>query len=445
MTWPSGGWQGGRCIRLKGITNNSQRIGEKLRRLRVEAGHTLTQFAERCHYSVGHVSNVENGVKPATEDFARACDQVLGTGGALLGMVWDEAGRSRHRPALGPSQLPPSGRLVGRRRVLAQLELATEDLRRGVSAGVLALDGLAGVGKTALAVSWAHHIREDFPDGTLFYDLRGWAPTVDPIAPFEVLEAFLRDLGVGPADLPSTLDRRTALLRTRLAGTRTLLVLDNAFSTEQVRPLLPGTAGCLVIVTSRRRLSGLAMREGARLVGVEPFTCDEAVSLLRETLGEERVDRELHAAGRITTLCAYLPLAIRVAAERVAAHPHLSLDRLADDLSAMDKRLDALSSEDETVRAVFSWSYRALTDGAAKLFRLLGLHTGAAFGPHVAAALSGVPVDEAGRSLDELVSVRLIEQVAHDRYTRHDLLNAYSVERLLQDEPGPDRESATRR
>nr|WP_312868485.1 tetratricopeptide repeat protein [Saccharothrix ecbatanensis] len=362
-----------------------------------------------------------------------------------MALVWEGAGRTRHRSTPAPSQLPPSARLVGRGEVFAELGRASEQLVRGESTGVLALDGPAGVGKTALAVSWAHHIRTQFPDGALFYDLRGWAANEDPAASSEVLEAFLRDLGVAPADLPPALDRRAALLRTRLAGTRTLIVLDNASTTEQVRPLLPGIAGCLVIVTSRRRLSGLAMREGAHLVSLGPLTAKESLSLLRDTFGEQRVARESEAAERIAALCAYLPLAIRVAAERVAAHPHLSLHELADELSAVDKRLDALSHEDEAVRAVFSWSYRALSDGAARLFRFLGLHAGASFSEHVAAALCGVPVDEARRTLGELAAVRLIEQVGHDRYGQHDLLGAYSMERARLEESEGDRESASLR
>ncbi|MFD7660323.1 tetratricopeptide repeat protein, partial [Actinosynnema sp. NPDC059797] len=267
----------------------------------------------------------------------------------------------------------------------------------------------------------------------------------EPADPREVLETFLLDLGVPPADIPATADRRAALLRTRLDRTRALLLLDNASDTQQVRPVLPGAPGCLVIVTSRRRLSGLAVREGARCLTVPSFTSDEAVDLLRETIGPERVNSELTAAHDIAGLCAHLPLAIRVAAERISAHPHVTLGELARELSAIDKRLDVLSQEDEAVRAVFSWSYRALGNDAARLFRLLGLHPGDRFGADAVAALCGMGPHSVVPLLRQLASVHLIDEVGQDRFRQHDLLKAYSVELVRAEEAEDHRAAAVTR
>lgn len=420
-------------------------LGSELRRLRISARLSLQQMAERCHYSIGHISNVENGAKPAREDFVRACDQALGAGGALIAMLPELTGSGGDHVSTGPSQLPPVARLVGRLDLIAELDGILDAFSHNQSAGIIALDGQPGSGKTTLAVTWSHRIQARFPNGVFFYDLRGYTANSTPADPCEVLESFLRDLGVAPDGIPSTLDRRAALLRTRLNRTRTLLVLDNAASVEQVRPLLPGAPNCLVVVTSRRRLSGLAVREGGRCVTVRPFTSDEALTLFRDTIGADRVDDEPDAAQDIARLCVHLPLAVRVAAERVAAHPDLMLSELAAELSSTDRRLDVLSQDDEAVRAVFSWSYRALETDAARLFRLLSLHPADRFTAPAAAALAGAPLRRTATLLDELSSMRLVDKVGHGHYRQHDLLKAYAFERARDEETDDVRSAATLR
>ncbi|MDU0293820.1 tetratricopeptide repeat protein [Saccharothrix longispora] len=430
---------------MNGIRNKYPDIGPELRRRRVEAGLSLQGLADLCHYSVGHISNVENGNKAASREFVLVCDRALDAGGELAALWAASEGPTDPVSWRGPLQLPSVPRLVGRSALIAELDAALAMVSEGQSSVVVTLDGAAGSGKTTLAVTWSRRIRDSFPDGVFFYDLRGYSANSDPAEPSEVIEAFLHDLGVPPAVVPANTDRRAALLRTRLDRTRTLLVLDNASSAEQVRPLLPGSPGCLVVVTSRRRLSGLAVREGARCVTVPSFTPAEAVGLLREAIGGSRVDDEPVAARDIVRLCAHLPLAVRVAAEHVAAHPHMPLGVLAGELSAMDSRLDVLCREDEAVRAVFSWSYRALSSGAARLFRLLGLHPGERLHPHAAAALGGVPVASVTALLGELSCVHLVDEVGLDRYRQHDLLKAYAVERACEEETAAQRDAATAR
>ncbi|XVS62072.1 tetratricopeptide repeat protein [Actinosynnema sp. CA-299493] len=430
---------------MDGIKNRQADIGPELRRRRTAAKLSLQQLADRCHYSPGHISNVEHGTKPASEDFLRACDQALDTGGTLVALLSARGDRAKSRTWSSPSQLPPVPRLVGRSALVDELDRTLDAVMNTRSLGVIALDGAAGSGKTTLAVTWSHRIRQNFPDGVLFYDLRGYSANSAPADPTEVLETFLLDLGVPPADIPPTADRRATLLRTKLDRMRALLLLDNASDAQQVRPLLPGGSGCLVIITSRRRLSSLAVREGARCVTVPSFTSDEAVTLLREAIGTERVNSEPTAAYEIARLCAHLPLAVRVAAERISAHPHVTLDELARELSAIDKRLDVLSQEDEAVRAVFSWSYRALGDDAARLFRLLGLHSGDRFGPDIAAALCGIESRSAMPLLRQLSAVRLVDEVGQDRFRQHDLLKAYSVELVRTEESEDQRTAAVTR
>lgn len=420
---------------MNGIANTGQAapvpvrtFGEELRRLR--GTMTVRRLAELSHFSSGHISNVENGTKPPTEEFAKACDLALNANGTLLALFARTSARPSHHKFARPAQLPPSPRLVGR---AAALEALDRELRRSpatTSATVIALEGQAGVGKTTLAVAWAHRIKSDFPDGVFYVDLRGYSSDGDPVDTREVLEDILKALGVSPEAMPATLERRSAALRSMLDGTRTMLVLDNAARGEQVRSLIPAAPGCLVLVTSRQRLSALAVRHEARCVNVEPFEQHDALTLLREVVGSTRVDAELHAAEQIVRLCGGLPLAVRVAAERIAASRHLTLTGLAEDLSAVDQRLNVLSPADVdgAVRAVFSWSFRALEPDAARMFRLLSLHPGREFGIDSASVLTGYAPATAARLLDQLVGVHLLHEVGHHRFAFHDLLRDYATE-----------------
>ncbi|WP_433270743.1 ATP-binding protein [Actinosynnema sp. CS-041913] len=344
--------------------------------------------------------------------------------------------------------MPPSSpRLIGRDETLRALDRLLAEVRQHQFAGVIVVDGQAGVGKTTVAVTWAHRVKDRFPDGVFFIDLHGHAADVTPLDPNEVLEDFLRVLGIQPADIPSGVERRAAQLRTLLDGTRTLIVLDNTAEEGQVRPLIPAARECLVLVTSRKRLSGLAIHHDARCVTVAALDPGDGLVLLREVVGADRVDAEAEAAETIVRFCGGLPLAVRVAAERVAAHPHLTLDALATELSSMDRRLDALSPHhgDDTVRAVFSWTYRALPHDEARLFRLIGLHPGTAFSREAAAALSGLPPTTAERLLERLVAVHLVDEIGPRRYRQHDLLKAYSAERAHVEDSEKSRSAANLR
>jgi tetratricopeptide (TPR) repeat protein len=339
-----------------------------------------------------------------------------------------------------PSQLPGDVRgFVNRHAEMAHLTNALAvDPEEPSAAALMVLTGTAGVGKTSLALHWAHGVRHQFPDGQLYVNLRGYDPGT-PATPEQVLDRFLRDLGVPVTAIPVHLDDRASLYRSLLADRRILVILDNAGTVAQVRPLLPGTASCLALVTSRSRLSGLIARYGALRVGVDILQEDDAVALLGNVTARYRVDDQRHELVELARLCARLPLALRIAAERAASRPMMRLDELIADLRDESGLWDALTadSEDDTdaVRTVFAWSYRALPEPAARLFRLLGLHPGNEFGLPAAAALAGTDTRSVRRDLDVLVGAHLLEQPAPGRYQFHDLLRAYALDQVRLLEP----------
>ncbi|NYE50612.1 tetratricopeptide (TPR) repeat protein [Spinactinospora alkalitolerans] len=302
---------------------------------------------------------------------------------------------------------------------------------------VSAIGGAPGIGKTALALHWAHRVRSRYPDGDLYVNLRGHGPG-PRLDTSEALGSLLQALGVPPGGIPLDLDGRAALYRSRLDHRRMLILIDDAVSAEQVRPLLPASPGCLVLVTSRSTLSGLVAREGARRMTLDTLSTDEALALLRSTVGARRIDAEPEAARDLVAHCARLPLALRILAERLIDRPDASLGDMVADLAAEDRRLDALGTADDElsdVRAVFSASYAALPAEAARLFRCLGLHPGTDFGAAACAASAGLSVREALPLLDRLTAASLLQRVGHDRYRLHDLLRLYAVERFRTDEP----------
>jgi DNA-binding SARP family transcriptional activator/Tfp pilus assembly protein PilF len=332
-----------------------------------------------------------------------------------------------------PRQLPaPVRHFTGRTAELDALDaLLTEATAAGAPVVISAIAGSAGIGKTALAVHWAHRVADRFPDGQLYVNLRGFDPSGSPMAPAEAVRGFLDALAVPQERLPVDLDAQAALYRSRLAGKRLLVVLDNARDTAQVRPLLPGTPGCLVLVTSRNRLTGLIADAGAQPLPLDLFTEAEAEALLARRLGAARLIAEPQAAREIITSCARLPLALTLVAARVAAQPTFPLATLAGELRDRHVRLDALAGQDgpaADVRSVFSWSYRQLGDPAARLFRLLGLHPG----PHVtaaaAASLAGLPLPRVRPLLAELTGSHLLAEPTPGQYVFHDLLRAYATE-----------------
>ncbi len=349
-------------------------------------------------------------------------------------------------PADPPRQLPRDpAAFVGRELESGELTALAE--QAADAALICVIDGAAGVGKTAFAIHAGRRLAPAFADGQLHADLRGFGPRQPPMAAAEALPGFLRALGIDPSAIPSDVDEQAAMYRSLLAERRVLIVLDNAADAAQVRPLLPGAPGSLVLVTSRSRLSGLTARDGATRITLGPLPSDDAVSLLGKILGHKRVSAEQQAAADIAARCGLLPLALRVAADRAACRPRMALADLAGQLANAHARLDILDvGEDVTeVRAVFSWSYKALAPDRARMFRLLGLHTGPDISVPAAATLAAASEAEAGRLLELLAAVHLIEEASPGRYRLHDLLHAYAAERVREDERPDSRGSALRR
>ncbi|MFC0526921.1 BTAD domain-containing putative transcriptional regulator [Phytohabitans kaempferiae] len=354
------------------------------------------------------------------------------------------------RPAAPrPRQLPAAvpgftGRTSHLERLDALLPVARSP--QGTAVMITAIDGTAGVGKTALAVHWAHRVADRFPDGQLYVNLRGFDPA-GPVPPDEAVRGFLDALHVPAQRMPVGLDAQAALYRSLLAGRRMLVVLDNARDADQVRPLLPGSPGCLVIVTSRDQLAGLVAAEGAHPVPLDLLGPAEAGNLLAGRLGADRIAAEPAAVAAIVEACARLPLALVIVAARAATCPGISLARLAEELREARGGLDAFSGTDPAtdVRAVFSWSYRALSEATARLFRLLGLHPGADLTASAAASLAGMPVRQVRPLLAELVRARLLAEQAPGRFAFHDLLRAYAAELSAETDPDAERQAAPHR
>jgi tetratricopeptide (TPR) repeat protein len=351
-------------------------------------------------------------------------------------------------PVTVPSQLPADVRaFTGRTGELAALDrLLAPPGGDEPPLTVALLSGTAGVGKSALAVRWAHRVREAFPDGQLYVNLRGY-DAEQPVAVTDALAGFLTALGVRGAEIPPGVDERAGRYRSELSGRRMLVLLDNASSVEQVRPLLPGTGSCLVLITSRDSLPAMVAVHGAERVNLDLLPPADSVALLRRLIGA-RVDREPAVAADLAAACARLPLALRIAAELAATRTDVSLAELVAELGDHRTRLDLLDAGGDpraAVRAVFSWSYQHLSADAARAFRLLGLHPGDSVHVAAAAALTGTDAAEARRLLGVLVRASLIHVGRGGRYGMHDLLRAYAAELATAHDPAPDREAALTR
>jgi DNA-binding SARP family transcriptional activator len=343
--------------------------------------------------------------------------------------------------AITPAQLPADiSDFTGRKAQLATVQHLVAAAERSATV-LVALTGKAGVGKTTLAVHAAHQLRAHHPDGQLFVNLHG--AQAQPLAPTDVLARFLRSLGVDRTAIPEDAEERAALYRSLLADRRMLILLDNAACEAQLRPLLPGTPGCAVLVTSRSRLAGL---NGARLIDLDIFEPDQAVELLARVAGPQRVAAEPVAAREIVRLCGFLPLAVRIAGARLGARPHWPLSRLESELADEHHRLDKLRLGDLEVRASLALSYESLDAMARRAFRRLGLLEIRDFAPWVTAALLDVEQGKAEELVDTLVDMHLLDVVGHDasghsRYRFHALLRAYAREMVAQ-EPETDRVAA---
>jgi len=350
------------------------------------------------------------------------------------------------RAAAPPAQVPPeaagfAGREAELRRLSTLLPAAEGE------APIVVVTGTAGVGKTTLAVRFARQVAPRFPDGQLYVNLRGFDPSGAPTEPTATLQIFFEALGVPPGQVPASLEAQTGLFRSLLEGRRMLVLLDNARSTDQVRPLLPGSPGCMVVITSRSQLAGLVAAEGARPLPLDVLSAAEATELLSRRLGPERVAAEPDAADELIGQCAGLPLALSVTCARAVTRPGKALADLAAELRDARARLDALETGDmlTDLRAVFSWSYCMLSQPAARMFRLLGVHAGPDVSAAAAASLAGLPAVRARAALAELIRASLLTEDAAGRLGCHELLRAYAAEQAVAGETEAEREAARRR
>jgi DNA-binding SARP family transcriptional activator/tetratricopeptide (TPR) repeat protein len=398
--------------------------------------------ALQAYARVRHILGEELGADPGPE--LQQLHQRILTDAQPAG---SPAGGAARRPAV-PRQLPPAVRhFVGRAREQERLFAMLDETLDGRSAvAISAVGGTPGVGKTALAVHWAHRVADRFPDGQLYVDLRGFGPSDTPVEPSEATGGFLEGLGVPAKQIPASLNSRVALYRTLLSGKRMLVLLDNARESGQVQELLPGDPGCLVVVTSRNKLTGLIAAQDAYPVSLDVLAAGEAHELLQHRLGRERLAADPAAASELVGLCAGLPLALSVVAANAAAQPALPLSAITAGLRDSRSRLDTLSGEaGSSVRAVFSWSYRQLTESAARMFRLISLHPGPDISLSAAASLAGLPRRRARAALAELTAACLISEHPPGRYAAHDLLRAYAAEQCSATDTPAERRTATGR
>jgi tetratricopeptide (TPR) repeat protein/transcriptional regulator with XRE-family HTH domain len=419
-----------------------------LRRLRTDAGLTQEELAEAAKLSRRTVSDLERGVATTPQKDtvrlladaldligpARAAFETAARGRALTsGTEAAAVAAMRSLPRDVPS-------FTGRQRELQQLAEVAAGMDGVVD--IHAIGGMAGVGKTAFAVHAAHRLARMFPGGQIFLTLHGHTPGQRPVDPADALASLLLTIGVAAAQIPPGLQARTALWRDRIAGKRLLLVLDDASSSEQVQPLLPGTGGSLVLVTSRRRLSAL---DDATAISLDTLPPDEAAELLVRLAGRAGLSPADAAVGEITRLCRYLPLAIGIAARQLHHHPAWTAAGQAAELTSARDRLELIATENVSVAAAFDLSYADLAEDEQRLFRRLGLHPGADIDCYAAAALDGVDLATARRGLEVLYDLYLLSEPAQGRYRLHDLLREHA--RALADrlDPDRDRDAATTR
>jgi tetratricopeptide (TPR) repeat protein/transcriptional regulator with XRE-family HTH domain len=417
---------------------------------RKSVGLTQEQLAGRLGVERTTVVRWERGENRPAPWLRRRLAQALGVSADRLEDLLADDGAPVSppgQPAGAPRQLPAAvADFTGRHAELAALTRILDDADPDAPGTVVisAIGGTAGVGKTALALRWAHQAAGRFGDGQLYVNLRGFDPSGTRVAPEAAIRGFLDALGVPPARIPASSEAQAGLFRSLLAERKMLIVLDNAGDEQQVRPLLPASPASLVLVTSRSQLSGLAAADGARLISLDLLSHDEAVQLLTARLGHARAAAEPAAVDQIASLCACLPLALAVAAARAAVRPGFPLAALAGELADSASRLDALDAGDPaaSVRAVFSWSTRQFSDELARMFRLLGLHAGPDVCVPAAASLAGIPEARARRLLADLARAHVIAEHIPGRYAFHDLLRAYAAEQTRHLGSGDDSEAA---
>jgi tetratricopeptide (TPR) repeat protein/transcriptional regulator with XRE-family HTH domain len=414
-------------------------FGVLLRKLRDDAGLTQEELAEAASVSPRSVSDLERGVnKTARKDTARLLAGALGLTGTARA-VFEAMARGREpaqtsgvgQGAAATRTLPrDSASFVGRERELAKLVGAASDVSGSADVvGIYVIGGMAGVGKTAFAVHAAHHLAAQFPGGQIFLRLHGHTPGQQPTAPVDALASLLLTAGVVPDQIPPGLEARTALWRDRLAGNPLLLVVDDAVDSQQVEPLLPGSGGSMVLVTSRRHLSAL---EGARAISLDTLAEEEAAQLVVRLAGRPELSVQDAAVGEIARLCGCLPLALGMLARQLHHHGAWTAAELAADLVAARDRMALMTTENLSVAAAFDLSYRDLGPSEQRMFGLLGLHPGSDFDAYAAAALTGEDLEKARHQLAALYDHYLLTEQTKGRYRFHDLIREYA--RLLSAE-----------
>jgi tetratricopeptide (TPR) repeat protein/transcriptional regulator with XRE-family HTH domain len=407
-----------------------------LRGLRREAGLTQEELAEAAGVSVRGIAYLERGVvsSPQRETVRLLADALGLAGPARAGFEATARGRAVPGGVAATQTLPRDiGSFTGRD---PELELlATAAAGTGKVVGISAIGGMAGVGKTAFAVHAAHRLAGRFPGGQIFLPLHGHTPGQQPVDPADALASLLLTAGVAPAQIPPGLEERIALWRDRLAGQQLLLILDDAVGSEQVLPLLPGAGGSLVLVTSRRQLSGL---DDATAISLDTLPAGEAAGLLVRLAGRPGLTVDDPGVREITRLCGYLPLAIGMVARQLRHHPAWTAAGRAAELTAAGDRLDLMATENLSVAAAFDLSYRDLEPDLRRLFRRLGLHPGTEADAYAAAALDGTPLATARRGLEGLYDQYLLTEPVPGRYRMHDLIREHA--RALADRLDPDRD-----
>jgi tetratricopeptide (TPR) repeat protein/transcriptional regulator with XRE-family HTH domain len=422
-------------------------FGEVVRNLRTKKMISQEELADRAGISVRQLRNIESGrVAAPRVTTVRLLANGLRLNGPDLDAFQTAARADEDAPAVseaaGPSALVRPAQLPARVAGFAgrAAELAA------ISAGddpIVLVVGAAGVGKTTLLVHWAAAAAANFPDGQLYVNLRGFDPSRAPVDPTDVLHGFLTALGIAGPQVPAGRDGRAALFRSLLDRRRMLVVLDNAADSDQVRPLLPGNAGCRVLVSSRDSLTGLVVSDAARVLPLSPMDTAEARELLTLRLTRQRMATvDDTSVDRLIERCERLPIALALVAARLAANPALTFDGLTAEIDDPARALDGLAVGDLStdLRAVFSWSYRRLSPPAARLFRLLAVHPGPDISVEAAASLAGVA--RVRPLLDELVRTHLVREHRPGRYEFHDLLRAYAAELAEAREPAADRTGA---
>ncbi|WP_327170272.1 helix-turn-helix domain-containing protein [Streptomyces sp. NBC_01336] len=429
---------------------SDNKFGERLHALRTGAGISQERLAQRAGISVRALSDMERGrTRGPRQRTVEALVAALGVDGVVGRELEDAArsGRPRAVGGTGPRSSagtgPGAGLAAGhglalprdlcdftaRGPALAGLRVLAEHLDPA-RPPVAVICGQPGLGKTAFAVHAAHALAPSFPDGQYAVDLRGMDPK--PTPPREVLARLLYALGVAETAVPAATDERSGLLRSVLRERRVLLLLDNAADEDQVRPLLPGHGACLTLVTSRRSLAGL---EAVHRTELALLRREEAVELLTRVIGSERVEREKQAARDLAELCGYLPLAMRIAAQRLASRPGETLAKLVTQLTTHGDRLDTLQAGSLQIRSAFTLSYRQLSPAARTVFRRASLACGPDFSPTTAALLADIPPRQAARCLERLTDAGLLQpHSTADRYRFHDLLRLFAAEQLTEDD-----------